>query len=58
LAGGSPARRREFLGGLEQVVIDVERGAHELIITHHASDVKGMDLAAGSDPAGVGVSLR
>jgi hypothetical protein len=32
-------QRPEFLRGLEHVVVDVERGPHERIIMHHASDV-------------------
>jgi len=32
-------RARQLLRSLEDVVIDVERGSHEAIITHHASDV-------------------
>ena len=58
-----PAVRRrgrgEFLGGLQHVVVDVERGAHDAIITHHASGVnRGRTLRAWAPGANARASRR
>jgi hypothetical protein len=48
---GSSTPRRQFLGGLKHVFVDVQCGSHGLIITHQSSDVNDANYGRMRAPA-------